>query len=109
MLAEMNRQVLAKLGVGSHENATLLDVGCGIGTASIQMSETLQGSFFYGVNISERQISYGEKMIQQQNLQNRIKLLLADFTKVPMEDAFFDAAFAIESACYSKGIEKKGF
>ena len=109
MLEEMNRQVMAKLGVSKEIKATVLDAGCGIGTTCIQISHELLGVTFYGVNISQKQISCGNKLIHQQKLQERIKLLQVDFTNVPMKGGSFDAAYAIESACYDRGFDKKGF
>ena len=105
----MNGQVMERLEINENKELNILDAGCGIGTTCVQMAKKKPNTFFTGINISQKQIEFGKKLIDKNNLNKKIKLIQADFTKTSFEDAAFDGAYAIESACYARGFDKKDF
>lgn len=105
----MNVQVQQCLRLEPNQPATVLDVGCGIGASCRQMASLLPLAKFIGVNISQKQVEFGQKLIAENALVERIQFLQNDFTKINLEADSIDAAYAIESACYDKGFAKIGF
>ena len=105
----MNVQVMNRLGINKNIKTNILDAGCGIGASSIYISSFFSKTIFTGCNISKKQIEKGNKLIIKKRLDEKIKLMQADFTKIPLPNSFFDGAFAIESACYSNGLDKSAF
>ncbi len=74
-----------------HEKPQLiLDVATGTADIAIALLK-LNPEKIIGGDISKEMIAFGEKKIEQLNLQKKIELLLADAEQLPFEDNKFDA------------------
>jgi len=78
----------------------ILDVGCGIGGASIWFARTLPGEFI-GITLSPVQLQQAIRNAQKAGVTDRVSFKLINYFKTGFPDCFFDKIFSIESACYS--------
>lgn len=85
-----------KVQPGSH----LLDLGCGIGGPLRNIARFARCKVT-GVTISEYQVSRGNQIIQENNLQEQCNIVHGDFLKLPFDDLTFDGVYAIESTCHT--------
>lgn len=109
MLRQMNEEVAKRAGISKHRHLHLLDAGCGVGEGLFQLAGGHPKCRFTGINISQKQIAFGNKKLEKSKLKKQVKLLNCDFQKTPFPAAHFDCAFAIESACYADGKDKSAF
>lgn len=108
MLHQLNEEILQRLQLDKIQLPMVLDAGCGLAASSRYMARKRPDAFFYGVTITPWQINFGEKLNKREGLEDQISLLHADYQEMPVAGESFDAAFAIESACYAEGPDKKG-
>ena len=80
------------------EGMRVADVGCGVGGPLVTIA-LATGANITGININARQIATGERLLRKNGLAGKCGFLLADFLDVPLEEGFFDAAYALESLC----------
>jgi cyclopropane fatty-acyl-phospholipid synthase-like methyltransferase len=107
MIQQLNLEVAARLHFGSEDNAFLIDLGCGFGAISRTVAKNYSNVTIKGVTLSPAQVETAKKLNARQNLQDRIEIFEADYTKLPFEDGAADGVFAIESACYAAGAAKE--
>lgn len=86
--------------IGLNEQTHALDVGCGVGGPMRNIAR-FSGSKVTGANISDYQISVGNKRNKEVYLDHKCQLLKADFMNLPMPDNTFDGAYAIEATCHA--------
>ena len=103
----MNLLVAEKLNLSAHPNPTILDIGCGFGITAYQLSHRLPNSIITGIDHSMEQVAAIAKEIGGKKNEDRLQFVVADFQSMPFHDASFDAAYALESACFAEG-ETKG-
>lgn len=75
-------------------SATILDLGSGPGIIPLRMAQGLgddPDTKIYGLDISEKAIKLGNRVIAKSGLSNSIHLLLADAENLPFQDRSFDA------------------
>ncbi|HFA52002.1 MAG TPA: methyltransferase domain-containing protein [Bacteroidetes bacterium] len=106
LLDQMNEETYRRLGIGKTRLPMLLDAGCGLATTSRYMARRRPDAFFYGVTITPWQVNFAERLNKEAGLDEQINLLKADYQSLPVAGESFDAAFAIESACYADGADK---
>jgi len=78
----------------------VIDVGCGIGGPLINIAKNT-GASITGLNNNDYQISRGNKLISDEGLTKTCNFVKGDFCHMPLEDASFDKAYAIESTCHA--------
>eukprot|EP00871_Galdieria_phlegrea_P002184 jgi/Galph1/2967/GphlegSOOS_G1622.1 len=78
----------------------LVDLGCGIGGPLRNIARFARCQVT-GVTISEYQVSRGNQIIQEMNLQDQCRIQQGDFLQLRFEDCVFDGAYAIESTCHT--------
>jgi MPBQ/MSBQ methyltransferase len=106
MLNQMNEEVLRRLNIGNQGNPLIIDAGCGLCTTSRYMAERVPNAEFYGITITPWQVTFGEELNQEADLDDKIRIFQADYQQIPIPANYADAAFAVESACYAKGNDK---
>ncbi|MEO1261120.1 MAG: methyltransferase domain-containing protein [Bacteroidota bacterium] len=109
MLVQMNEEVYQRMGIERVHLPTILDAGCGLGTTSRYIARKRSDALLYGVTITPWQIKEGEKKNEAAGLQDQVIMLKADYQALPVADESFDGAFALESSCYAKGLDKRPF
>ncbi len=104
-------QVLANLLGYNQEKPPekILDMGCGYGATMLQLLEVLPWSTITGVNLNSEQLAIAEQKVTASQHSQRAQLQLANFQAIPFQDESYDAAYALESACYGEGETKSKF
>jgi len=85
---------------GIQEGQKVSDLGCGVG-GLLSYIVKFTGATVYGVNNNDYQIKLATKHNERDNVQHLIKMMKADFHKIPVQDGFFDHAYAIEATCHA--------
>lgn len=109
MLNEMTAQVYDRLDLNGVVEPLVLDLGCGLGTASRFMARRHPDAQFIGATITPQHVDDGNRLTEQAGLEERVLLMEADYLHLPCRVESADAAFAIESACYARGKDKWDF
>jgi MPBQ/MSBQ methyltransferase len=103
MLAQMNVEVAARLHVPADRPARVLDLGCGLGEVARDVARRFPLADVTGLTVTPTQVTRANVLIGQSGLERRVRVLHADYTRAPLPDASFDAAYAIESYCHARG------
>ena len=77
--------------VASCQPSAILDVATGTADLAIRMAKDIPEANVIGVDLSEKMLEIGRKKIEQEQLDQRIKLMKADAVDLPFEDDCFDA------------------
>ncbi len=109
LLKQMNREVYARLGLADDRPQQLIDLGCGVGAAAKFGVAEYSNASVTAITIVPWQIEKALELTPAALIDNRIAYQLADFRQTPYPDASFDAAYAIESSCYDRGLGKRAF
>lgn len=107
LLTQMNREVMGRLQLHCYVDPVVLDLGCGLGAASRFMALENREAQFYGFTITPWQVEFGNELTEEQHLSDRVRLYQSDYASMPIADESAEAAFAMESACYAQGKDKK--
>lgn len=78
----------------------VLDVGCGVG-GPMRSIARFSGAHVVGVNISAYQVAKARAYAERDGLSSLCEVVEADFTRMPLPDDVFDAAFAFEATCHA--------
>lgn len=109
MLDEMNQQVLYRLALDPDQSTTLADLGCGVGTSARYAIRTLPKASIIAATIVPWQVELGQQLSKAAEYQTRLGFRLADYCETGLPDNSLDGAYAIESACYDEGKDKRAF
>lgn len=109
MLDEMNNQALKRLELKDDAPASVLDLGCGVGASGRYIVSNTTNISVTGATIVPWQIKQANQRSTETNYRGRLKFNLMDYCDLPMPDHSVDGAFALESSCYDKGKDKRGF
>ena len=97
-LSRFERDLAAELDL--QPGWEVLDVGCGVGGPMIEIARA-SGASITGVNNNQHQIDKGERYVGKVGLADRCRFVKADYMSLPMNDATFDAAYALEATCHA--------
>ena len=82
-------------------DATILDMGCGVGGTLFRLAELLPESQLHGITISRRQFETANRIAVRKGLEDRCRFHLGDFQTTRLElDA--DVILAVESFVHSE-------
>ena len=109
MLAAMNDEILRGLDIPAGRPARVLDLGCGLGATARQLVRRVPGLAITGLTIVPGQAVTGNQMSAAEGLDDRVRLIHADYTAIPLPDHSVDYAYAIESVCHARGADKAAF
>lgn len=85
---------------GFCEGQTLLDLGCGPGFATMQLAEIVGSKGrVHAVDVSQRFIAYLQEEIQRNNI-TTISAFVSDASKIDLESATLDGAYARWVLCF---------
>ena len=103
-----NQLILQEVS-GQKEDPSLkvIDLGCGVGSTIFYLLKHYPSANYYGVSISETQISIAqERFNTQKNLQANTHFITADFTKLPATLPPIDIAYSIEAFVHAPAPEQ---
>jgi sterol 24-C-methyltransferase len=86
--------------LGLKPGMQVLDVGCGVG-GPMRAIARFSGATIVGVNNNDYQIKRGTQQNQQSGLSGQCSFMKADFMRLPVPDASYDAVYAIEATCHA--------
>lgn len=109
MLEQMNVEVLERLQINAERESQILDLGCGLGATLRSLARRLPLASLTGVTRVPWQVEQAREKNAATPHANRIKIAQLDYEKTRLPSASFDAAYAIESACYAHGPNKAAF
>jgi cyclopropane fatty-acyl-phospholipid synthase-like methyltransferase len=109
MLEQMNVEVYRRLERPFGDAGRLLDLGCGAGATARAVARRAPRTSVTGVTLVPWQREQAEALARAHGLQDRVRIVEADFRALPWPDGSFDAAYAIESACHSPAADKHEF
>lgn len=109
MLNQMNEEVMKRLILEEHIEPLVVDLGCGVGATARYIAKKNWEATVYGVTITPWQVVFGNRLNHEANLANQIDIALGDFNNLSMPSNYADGAYAVESACYGNGADKKEF
>jgi len=88
----------------------ILDIASGTGDLAIMAAKNTAAEEIIGADISEGMLAIGSKKIKKENLENRVKMQVADSENLPYESDYFDAitvAFGVRNfENLDKGIQE---
>ncbi|CAN5204538.1 hypothetical protein BH09BAC1_BH09BAC1_01890 [soil metagenome] len=106
MLEEMNQQIGKRLQLDKNSPYEIADLGCGLGATARSMALQFPQSQLYGISICPWQVQQARKLNVAAQLQDRVQMMVGDYTIMPFADGSLDGCYAIESACYAPGNDK---
>lgn len=74
----------------------VLDAGCGVGGSGIWLAQN-RGALVVGLNIVQKQLEIGGKLVRERRLNDRIGFQLGDYQDMPFPDRSFDVVWSLES------------
>ena len=75
----------------------ILDVGCGVGWASIKLATKINPGIAYGIDITKEMIAQSKKHAEKLKIKN-IKFQKGSVLNLPFKDNFFDGAITTHAA-----------
>ncbi len=108
MTNAMARAVIGDLGIGTvlPADATILDLGCGIGGTARLLARMYPKARVIGVTISARQAEIARARSAAEGLDDRLTFFVDDFTDLHTVTRPVDGAISIESACHAPDPDK---
>lgn len=100
MIAALSQTVHERLGLAVDAEGTILDLGCGVGSAARQLASRHPRVQLLGLTLAPTQVDLGTELTLRAGLGDRVELIRADYRDVPRTGAAAIGAYAIESACY---------
>jgi|GEM_PF-178081 len=109
MLEEMNRAVGRALQLDGAQAACVVDLGCGAGATARTLAADHPALHVVAVSDVAAQHAIGRGLDARAGVADRIAHLEADFARTGLPAAQADGAWAVESACYAPGHDKRAF
>ncbi len=107
MLENMNKQVLNRLALSAYKNNRVLDMGCGLGATARYAIKYYPVTELKAVTIVPWQLQQARILTAAEPLGAYVQFEDVDYECMPYSDDSFDGLYAIESACYARGLNKK--
>src|ERR1700756_2185358 len=109
MLEQMNVEVLERLQIDPVKESRILDLGCGLGATLRSIARRLPVASLTGVTRVPWQVERARERNAATPQGDRIEIAQLNYEKTQLPPASFDAAYAIETACYARGADKAAF
>jgi cyclopropane fatty-acyl-phospholipid synthase-like methyltransferase len=97
-----NRRLARAAGI--RPGSRVLDAGCGVCGPAIDIARAIGGVRIEAVTISPEQARTAAERVARAGFAESIRVLLADYHRLPFADAVFDHACFFESSCYSYSL-----
>ena len=99
--AEEVAEIVAPLGI---EGAEVLDVGCGLGGASIALARNHGAAHVTGVDIEAAVLARAETLVAESGLSERVTLREVTPGPLPLDDGRFDIVYASAVTCHVEDL-----
>jgi ubiquinone/menaquinone biosynthesis C-methylase UbiE len=109
MLEQMNAEVLERLRIDPRTESRIVDLGCGLGATLRSLARQLPLASLTGVTRVPWQVEQARERNAATTQNDRIEIAKMNYEATPLASASFDAAYAVESACYAHGADKAAF
>lgn len=86
--------------LGLTETSKCIDIGCGVG-GPLRNIAKFSGAKIVGLNNNDYQITRARRIAEASGLTGQASYLKGDFMNIPVPEATFDAAYAIEATCHA--------
>jgi arsenite methyltransferase len=83
----------------TNSSTKVLDIGCGKGTSSIYLAQSI-GCKVVGIDNSERRIEEAKAIAKKKKVDHLVEFILGDVHKLPFDDKSFDVAITQASLFY---------
>lgn len=97
-LARHEHYLALRLGLAAGQTA--LDVGCGVG-GPMRAIARFSGASVDGINNNDYQLEKLGRYNAEARLDHQCRSIKGDFMKLPLADASYDAAYAVEATCHA--------
>lgn len=101
-MARHEHYLAANMGI--QPSFKVLDIGCGVGGPAREIGH-FTGAHITGLNNNDYQISRARRYAHTFGLENRSDFVKGDFMNMPLEDATYDACYAIEATVHASTLE----
>jgi SAM-dependent methyltransferase len=109
MLEQMNVEVLKRLRIDPTRESQIVDLGCGLGATLRSLAWRLPLASLTGVTRVPWQVEQARERNAATPDGYRIDIAQMDYEHTRLRSTSFDAAYALESACYADGADKAAF
>ena len=103
--AQRNIQDLVAKNLKLKGNERLLDAGCGYGTTACYLAKKYHVQVV-GIDINEYEIKYARKLAQKENIDDKVKFEVQDYSRTNFENKSFDGIFTVETLSHSPDVKK---
>ena len=86
------------------KGSIVLDLGCGLGGASIAMARHLEPDKVIGFDIDETVYTRARSYVAKQSLQHKIELILGSAGPLPFSDNSFDIVYVTAVSCHMQDL-----
>ncbi len=102
-----NALIKAEIESVAQTNASIADLGCGVGASLFYIHPRLQNPApALGLTLSPVQAKLAQESAKQLGLQDQIRFAEGDFTSVPLPSESLDAVYSVEAVCHAVDPEK---
>ena len=109
MLFRMNDEVLGRLQLPTNKHLHIADLGCGVGTVARYAVKKYKNLHVTGTTISDYQVEKARSLNVKEGLEKQVQVIKDNFEESAFPANTFDFAYALESACHARGINKELF
>lgn len=106
MLEQMNIEVIARLQLDRFPRPVVIDMGCGVGTATRCVRRAWPRSSAVGLTLVWQQAANARRWAAREG-EGCPPIVVGDYMRAPIRSGGADAVFAIESSCYAPGLSKR--
>jgi ubiquinone/menaquinone biosynthesis C-methylase UbiE len=79
--------------ISKEEKIKILDVACGTGRLVPTIFKKNNNAEYFGLDTSKEMLAWLQEKVKKLNIQNKVKLVISDATKIPFKDETFDIVF----------------
>ena len=94
---ETNKYLANALDIKADEASVVIDMGCGIGGTCLYLGQSYPKARITGVNISATQLAVAQRLIEENDLSDRVNFTTQDYCNTDLENNLASQAFAVES------------
>ena len=103
--AQRNTQDLVAKNLKLKRNERLLDAGCGYGTTACYLAKKYHVQVV-GIDINKYEIDYGRKLAKKENIDDKVKFEVQDYSHTNFENNSFDGVYTVETLSHSPDVKK---